>query len=126
MKILDNLKYTENHEWVEINESIATIGITDYAQKELGDIVYLDVDTVGQNLDVEAIFGSVEAVKTVSDLYMPVAGKVLELNGNLETNPELLNESPYNKGWIIKVELDNSIQNNKLLTSKNYKEHIGL
>ena len=126
MKILDSLKYTENHEWVAINESIATIGITDYAQKELGDIVYLDVDTVGQTLDVEAIFGSVEAVKTVSDLYMPVAGKVLEVNSNLETNPELLNNSPYSEGWIIKVELDNSIQNNKLLTSEKYKEHIGL
>ena len=126
MKILDSLKYTENHEWVAINESIATIGITDYAQKELGDIVYLDVDTVGQTLDVEAIFGSVEAVKTVSDLYMPVAGKVLEVNSNLETNPELLNNAPYIEGWIIKVELDNSIQNNKLLTSEKYKEHIGL
>ena len=126
MKILDSLKYTENHEWVAINESIATIGITDYAQKELGDIVYLDVDTVGQTLDVEAIFGSVEAVKTVSDLYMPVAGKVLEVNSNLETNPELLNNAPYSEGWIIKVELDNSIQNNKLLTSEKYKEHIGL
>ena len=106
MEILDNLQYTENHEWILLESGIATIGITDYAQKELGDIVYVDIDTLGETLDVDSIFGSVEAVKTVSDLFMPIAGKVIEFNTNLETNPELINQQPYLDGWIIKVKTD--------------------
>ena len=126
MKILDNLKYTANHEWVLLDGKIATVGITDYAQSELGDIVYLDVDTLGQHLNIESIFGSVEAVKTVSDLYMPVSGKITELNSNLESNPELLNQSPYDEGWIIKVEIDDDFNGDQLLSSVQYKEIIGL
>ena len=126
MKILDNLKYTANHEWVLLDGKIATVGITDYAQSELGDIVYLDVDTLGQHLNIESIFGSVEAVKTVSDLYMPVSGKITELNSNLESNPELLNQSPYDEGLIIKVEIDDDFNGDQLLSSVQYKEIIGL
>tara|TARA_B100000902_G_scaffold398881_1_gene467347 strand:+ start:881 stop:1261 length:381 start_codon:yes stop_codon:yes gene_type:complete len=126
MKILDNLKYTANHEWVLLDGKTAIVGITDYAQSELGDIVYLDVDTLGQHLNIESIFGSVEAVKTVSDLYMPVSGKITELNSHLESNPELLNQSPYDEGWIIKVEIDDDFKSDQLLSSSQYKEIIGL
>jgi len=126
MKILDNLKYTENHEWVSIEGSIATIGITDYAQNELGDIVYVDVDTIGQDLNIDDIFGSVEAVKTVSDLYMPVSGKLIQFNEQLESNPEFVNQDPYKQGWVIKVEINKSINNDKLLSPDKYKELIGL
>ena len=125
MKILDNLRYTENHEWVLLDGDSAIVGVTDYAQSELGDIVYVDIDTLDQQLVVGDIFGSIEAVKTVSDLFMPVAGKVLELNDKLESNPELVNQDPYGDGWIIKVELDSAI-NDKLLSSNEYKELIGL
>ncbi len=126
MEVLDNLKYTKNHEWVLIQDSIATIGVTDHAQKELGDIVYVDVDTINSDLNVDDVFGSIEAVKTVSDLYMPIAGKVLEINSNLETNPELVNTSPYNEGWIIKVKIDTSNMNNELLTADEYKASLGM
>tara|TARA_Y100001954_G_C15601164_1_gene498059 strand:+ start:441 stop:818 length:378 start_codon:yes stop_codon:yes gene_type:complete len=125
MKIEDNLRYTENHEWILIEGNTAIVGITDYAQSELGDIVYVDIDSLGQDLGAGDIFGSVEAVKTVSDLYMPVAGKVLELNEQLESNPDLVNQAPYKEGWIIKIELcDTSDQ--KLLSPDEYKKHIGL
>ena len=125
MKIEDNLRYTENHEWILIEGNTAIVGITDYAQSELGDIVYVDIDTLGQDLGAGDIFGSVEAVKTVSDLYMPVAGKVLELNEQLESNPDLVNQAPYKEGWIVKIELcDTSDQ--KLLSPDDYKKHIGL
>ena len=126
MEILDNLQYTENHEWILLESGVATIGITDYAQKELGDIVYVDIDTLGETLDVDSVFGSVEAVKTVSDLFMPIAGKVIEFNTNLETNPELINQQPYLDGWIIKVKTDDIVVNSKLLTSDEYKNHVGL
>ena len=126
MKVLDNLKYTENHEWVLVDGDIALVGITDYAQHELGDIAYVDVDTIDEDLNIDDIFGSIEAVKTASDLYMPVSGKVVEINANLETNPELVNSSPYNQGWLIKVEIDNSVINDKLLTADEYKAHIGV
>ena len=126
MKVLDNLKYTENHEWVLINGDMALVGVTDYAQHELGDIAYVDVDTIDEDLNVDDIFGSIEAVKTASDLYMPVAGKVVEINSNLEINPELVNSSPYAEGWLIKVEIDNTIINDKLLTAEEYKAHIGV
>jgi glycine cleavage system H protein len=125
MKILDNLLYTENHEWVLVDRDCAIVGVTDYAQSELGDIVYVDIDTLDQQLVVGDIFGSVEAVKTVSDLFMPVAGKVVELNEKLESNPELVNQDPYGDGWIIKVELDSDIHD-KLLSSDEYKELVGL
>ena len=126
MEVLDNLKYTNNHEWVLIEDSMATIGVTDHAQKELGDIVYVDVDTINSDLSVDDVFGSIEAVKTVSDLYMPIAGKVLEINSNLEMNPELVNKSPYNEGWIIKVEINTSNINNELLTADEYKASLGM
>ena len=126
MKVLDNLKYTENHEWVLIDGDIALVGVTDYAQHELGDIAYVDIDTIDEDLNIDDIFGSIEAVKTASDLYMPVSGKVVEINANLETNPELVNSSPYNQGWLIKVEIDNSVINDKLLTADEYKAHIGV
>ena len=125
MEILDNLKYTENHEWVLIENNMATIGVTDYAQSELGDIVYVDVDTVSQFLNIDDVFGSVEAVKTVSDLFMPVSGKVVQLNSKLDTNPELINTEPYNNGWIVKVELSGAVENPKLLSASEYKELIG-
>ena len=125
MKIEDNLRYTENHEWILIEGNTAIVGITDYAQSELGDIVFVDIDSLDQDLGVGDIFGSVEAVKTVSDLYMPVAGKVLEVNEQLESNPDLVNQAPYNEGWIVKIELcDTSDQ--KLLSPDEYKKHIGL
>ncbi|MAQ32399.1 MAG: glycine cleavage system protein H [Flavobacteriales bacterium] len=125
MKIEDNLRYTENHEWILIEGNTAIIGITDYAQSELGDIVYVDIDSLGQDLGAGDVFGSVEAVKTVSDLYMPVAGKVVELNEQLESNPDLVNQAPYKEGWIVKIELcDTSDQ--KLLSPDEYKKHIGL
>ena len=124
MKVLDNLQYTENHEWVLIDGDIAVVGVTDYAQQELGDIAYVDVDTIDDNLNIDDIFGSIEAVKTASDLYMPIAGRVLEINSNLETQPELVNSSPYDEGWLIKVEINDTIINNKLLTADEYKAHI--
>ncbi|MAQ47327.1 MAG: glycine cleavage system protein H [Flavobacteriales bacterium] len=126
MEILDNLQYTKNHEWVLINGAIATIGVTDYAQRELGDIVYVDVDTLDQELNIDDVFGSVEAVKTVSDLYMPVAGKIIEINKELENSPELLNKSPYKDGWIVKVQLLDTAINNELLSSSQYKTLIGI
>ena len=125
MKVLDNLKYTENHEWVLIDGDIALVGVTDYAQHELGDIAYVDIDTIDEDLSVDDVFGSIEAVKTASDLYMPVSGKVVEINSDLETSPELVNSSPYDQGWLIKVEIDHAIMNDKLLTADEYKAHIG-
>ena len=127
MKVLDNLRYTENHEWVLLEDDSAIVGITDYAQSELGDIVYVEIDLLGQFLGVGDVFGSVEAVKTVSDLFMPISGKVVSLNEKLENNPELVNEDPYGDGWIIKVELNGKLNtNDKLLSSAEYKELIGL
>ena len=125
MEILNNLQYTKNHEWVLIEENIATVGITDYAQRELGDIVYVDVDTLDQNLTSNDVFGSVEAVKTVSDLYMPISGKIIEINKELENAPETLNQSPYKEGWIIKVQLSEKTINNELLSPSEYKTLIG-
>ena len=124
MEVLENLKYTQNHEWVLMTDNIVTVGITDFAQTELGDIVYVDVDTMGISLNIDDVFGSVEAVKTVSDLFMPVKGEIIEINPLLENNPELVNVSPYKDGWIVKVRVEQS--NDKLLTAQEYKNHIGI
>ncbi len=125
MNIPAELKYTKDHEWVKIEGNIATVGITDFAQGELGDIVFVDVDTEGEDLDAEEVFGSVEAVKTVSDLFLPVAGTVAEFNEALEDEPELLNTDPYGKGWIIKVELGDDVDTSGLLSAEDYKAIIG-
>jgi len=125
MNIPEELKYTKDHEWIKIDGDIITIGITDFAQKELGDIVYVDVDTLDENLEIEEIFGSVEAVKTVSDLFMPITGEVIEFNEGLEDDPEIVNSDPYGDGWMIKVRIGDSSQIDKLLDAKAYKALIG-
>ena len=125
MNIPVELKYTKDHEWVKIEINVATIGITDYAQGELGDIVFVDVDSVDDELKSGDVFGSVEAVKTVSDLFLPLAGKIIEFNSDLENEPELLNSDPYGKGWIVKVELSGGDMGGELLTSDEYQEVIG-
>jgi glycine cleavage system H protein len=123
MSIPAGLKYTKDHEWVKIEGNTATVGITDFAQGELGDIVYVDISTVGQDIEEHQVFGTVEAVKTVSDLYMPVSGKIIELNPLLDGSPEKVNEDPYGDGWMIKVEVTGS--SDKLLTADQYQELIG-
>jgi|TARA_B100000242_G_scaffold294207_1_gene275482 glycine cleavage system H protein len=125
MEIRENLKYTKDHEWISIDGDIATVGITDFAQSELGDIVYVEVDTIDENLNKDDVFGTVEAVKTVSDLFIPVSGEILEFNESLNDNPELINESPYDEGWIIKMKVENSDQLSELLDSKSYSEITG-
>lgn len=124
MDIPDGLKYTKDHEWVKIDGNTAVIGITDFAQNELGDIVYVDISTVGQEVGAHEVFGTVEAVKTVSDLYMPMAGKVVELNPLLDSTPEKVNEDPYGEGWMIKVELKDA-STDSLLSAAQYKALIG-
>lgn len=124
MNIPSELLYSPEHEWVRIEGNIAYVGITDFAQKELGDIVFLDVETLDETLNSGEVFGSVEAVKTVSDLYMPVSSKILELNQELESTPDLVNSDPYGKGWIIKVELTDS-STTHLLNAEKYKELVG-
>ena len=125
MNTPSELKYTKDHEWVKLEGNVATIGITDFAQSELGDIVFVDVDTVDDDLNAGEVFGSVEAVKTVSDLYLPVSGKVIECNEELEGEPELVNTDPYGKGWIVKVELSEGADQSELLTAEQYQELIG-
>ena len=125
MSIPANLKYTKEHEWLRVEGNTAWVGITDYAQSELGEIVYVEVETVGEELAEGDVFGSVEAVKTVSDLLMPVSGEVLEVNAELEEKPELINEDPYGKGWIVKVELSEGADQSELLTAEQYQELIG-
>ncbi|SFO13821.1 glycine cleavage system H protein [Paenimyroides ummariense] len=125
MNIPANLKYTKDHEWVSLEGEIATVGITDFAQKELGDIVYVEVETLDQTLEQDEVFGTVEAVKTVSDLFLPVSGEVVEFNENLETEPELVNTDPYAAGWMIKVKVADTAQVDALLTADQYKELIG-
>ena len=124
MNIPENLKYTKDHEWIKIDSDIATIGITSFAQSELGDIVFIDVDTEGEELGKEEVFGTIEAVKTVSDLFMPVSGEIIEFNQVLENNPELINTDPYGNGWIIKVFLSETSILDKLLSSDQYKNLI--
>ena len=125
MEIKPELKYTKDHEWISIDGDSATIGITDYAQGELGDIVYVEIESLGEQLDKEEIFGSVEAVKTVSDLYLPVSGEITEMNEGLEDNPELINDDPYGKGWIIKMKISDQNELGELLGADAYKELIG-
>jgi glycine cleavage system H protein len=124
MNIPSNLKYTKDHEWIKIEDSVATIGITAFAQGELGDIVYVDVDTLDEALEEGEVFGSVEAVKTVSDLFMPLSGEVIEFNEALEDDPEFVNSDPYGKGWMIKLKISDSTQIENLLDAKAYKELI--
>ncbi len=123
MNIPEGLKYTKDHEWIKIDGTTAIVGITDFAQGELGDIVYVDITSVGQDVNEHEVFGTVEAVKTVSDLYMPVAGKVLEVNPLLDSSPEKVNEDPYGEGWMIKVEMKASADG--LLSAAQYRELIG-
>jgi glycine cleavage system H protein len=125
MNFPENLKYTKDHEWVRIEGNDAYIGITDFAQGELGDIVYVEIETEGEELAHEEIFGTVEAVKTVSDLFMPVAGKVLEVNPELQSNPEAVNKDPYGKGWMIKVAMSNTSEAADLMSAADYKTLIG-
>ena len=125
MEIKPELKYTKDHEWISIDGDNATIGITDYAQGELGDIVYVEIEALGEELDKEEIFGSVEAVKTVSDLFLPVSGEITELNEGLEDNPELINDDPYGEGWIIKMKISDQGELTDLLSADAYKELIG-
>lgn len=125
MNFPSNLKYTKDHEWVKIDGNIATVGITDFAQRELGDIVYVDVNTIGETVDKEAVFGTVEAVKTVSDLFMPLTGKVIESNKDIDSAPESVNNDPYGKGWMIKLEITNATEVAELLTADAYKALIG-
>ena len=125
MNIPSNLKYTKDHEWILIDGTIATVGITDFAQKELGDIVYVEVETLDQTLDKDEVFGTVEAVKTVSDLFLPLAGEIIEFNSELESNPEDVNNDPYGKGWMIKVKIANTAEIDALLSAENYKLLIG-
>jgi glycine cleavage system H protein len=124
MNFPQELKYTKDHEWVKIDGDIATIGVTDFAQKELGDIVYVEVETIGETIEAGEVFGTVEAVKTVSDLFMPVTGEVLEFNTELESAPEMVNESPYENGWMVKVKLSGDLPDD-LMDADAYKELIG-
>jgi glycine cleavage system H protein len=125
MNVLDNLKYTKDHEWVKVNGNEAIIGITDFAQSELGDIVFVEVETEGENLAAEEIFGTIEAVKTVSDLFMPISGKIIEFNTELEANPEMVNNDPYGQGWMIRVSIDDASQLDSLLSADQYRELVG-
>ena len=124
MNIPEELKYTEEHEWVKIEDNIATVGITDFAQGELGDIVYLEIDSLDSEIALNEVFGTVEAVKTVSDLFMPVGGKVIEMNSTLEDMPEKVNEDPYGEGWIIKIDISDLSELDSLLSPEEYKNLI--
>jgi glycine cleavage system H protein len=126
MNFPDNLKYTKDHEWLKVEGDTAYVGITDFAQKELGDIVYLDINTIGDTVSAESVFGTVEAVKTVSDLFMPVTGEVLEVNSKLDSNPELVNSDPYGDGWLVKIKLSNPADIETLLSVADYKSVIGV
>ena len=125
MEIPLNLKYTKDHEWISIDGNIATVGITDFAQRELGDIVYIEVETIGEALNADDVFGTVEAVKTVSDLFLPMTGKIIEFNESLDSSPEDVNTDPYGNGWMVKVEIQNIDELDNLLSADQYKELIG-
>jgi glycine cleavage system H protein len=119
-----NLKYTKDHEWVNLQGDIATVGITHFAQNELGDIVFVEIETVGETIAQDEVFGTVEAVKTVSDLFLPMSGEIIELNADLESNPEFVNEDPYGKGWMIKVKVSNPAEWDNLLSAEAYEKLI--
>jgi len=125
MNIPANLKYTKDHEWISVDGEIATVGITDFAQGELGDIVYVEVETEGETLAQHEVFGTIEAVKTVSDMFIPVGGEIIEFNSELEANPELINSDPFGKGWIIKVKIDDPSQVEGLLDPSDYEGIVG-
>jgi glycine cleavage system H protein len=125
MNIPDNLRYTKDHEWVSLEGNIATIGITDFAQGELGDIVYVEIETIGKSLEAETVFGTVEAVKTVSDLFLPVSGTLNEVNPSLTANPELVNSDPYGSGWMIKMTVNNPADVDGLLDAAAYRSLVG-
>jgi len=125
MNFPSELKYTKDHEWVRLEGNVAYVGITDFAQRELGDIVYVDINTIGKDVAQEEVFGTVEAVKTVSDLYMPIAGEVVEMNTELDSNPELVNSDPYGKGWMVKVNVSNVSDYETLLSAADYQALVG-
>ncbi|NBT87579.1 MAG: glycine cleavage system protein GcvH [Flavobacteriaceae bacterium] len=125
MNIPADLKYTKDHEWVSVEGDVATVGITDFAQGELGDIVYVEVETLDETLEMEAVFGTVEAVKTVSDLFLPVSGEIIEFNDTLEGEPELVNSDPYGQGWMIKIKMSNPSELEELLSAEDYAALIG-
>jgi len=125
MNVPDNLKYTKDHEWLRIEGDHAFVGITDFAQGELGDVVFVEIETEGETLDKEEVFGTIEAVKTVSDLFMPVGGEIVEINTEIEDSPDLVNKDPYNKGWMVKVKISDSSEIEELLSADEYKEMIG-
>jgi len=125
MNVPANLKYTKEHEWIRLDGEVAFVGITDYAQSELGEIIFVEVETIGESLEMGDVFGTVEAVKTVSDLYLPVDGSVLESNEELEDAPELVNDDPYNEGWLVKIAVSNPSQLDSLLSAKEYEALIG-
>lgn len=125
MEFPASLRYTKDHEWISLEGNVATVGITEFAQRELGDIVFVDIDTVGKSLDANEIFGTVEAVKTVSDLYLPVAGIITEVNADLEGNPESVNQDPYGKGWMVKMEVNDPADVAGLLDAAAYKALVG-
>ncbi|MDG2172245.1 MAG: glycine cleavage system protein GcvH [Flavobacteriaceae bacterium] len=120
-----NLKYTKDHEWLSIEGNIATVGITDFAQRELGDIVYIEVETLGESLNADDVFGTVEAVKTVSDLFIPISGKIIEFNESLDSSPEEVNSDPYGNGWMVKIEVNDDQELDNLLSAEDYKDLIG-
>ena len=124
MKIPENLKYTKDHEWIRVEEGFAYVGVTDFAQGELGDVVFVEIETEGENLDKEEVFGTIEAVKTVSDIFMPISGEVLEINSKIEDEPELVNKDPYGEGWLINISITDSSELDELLTPEQYNDLI--
>lgn len=124
MSSLENLRFTESHEWIKVEGEVAYVGITDHAQSELGDIVFVEVETVGETLNKEEVFGTIEAVKTVTDVYMPIGGEILEFNEKLSETPELINKDTYNEGWIVKIKMTDPNEVNSLLTAKEYNEKV--
>ena len=125
MNVPADLKYTKDHEWIKVDGDIATIGITDFAQSELGDIVYVEIETEGETLDAEEVFGSIEAVKTVSDLFMPIGGEVTEINEEIESNPEVINSDAYGNGWVIKIKISDTSELEGLMSAEAYQELVG-
>ena len=125
MNFPDDLRYSKDHEWIRVEGDVATVGVTDFAQSELGDIVYVDVSTIGKTLKQEEVFGTVEAVKTVSDLFLPVSGTLMELNADLNANPELVNQDPYIKGWMVKIKMSNPAEANELMDADAYRALTG-